>query len=41
MYSLTGTCKHLDIDPYPYLRDVLSCLPSHPAERLDEFLPDV
>ncbi len=41
LYSLTGTCKHHDIDPFAYLSDVLRRLPSHPAPQLDELLPDV
>jgi hypothetical protein len=41
LYSLTGTCKHHDIDPFAYLRDILSRLPCLPRGRLDELLPDV
>ena len=41
LYSLTGTCKHHDIDPFAYLQDVLSRLPSHAPGQLDELLPDV
>jgi IS66 C-terminal element/Transposase IS66 family len=41
LYSLTGSCRHHDIDPFAYRRDVLSRLPTHPAGELDEFLPDV
>jgi transposase len=41
LYSFTGTCKHHDIDPFAYLSDILRRLPSHPAEQLDELLPDV
>jgi transposase len=41
LYSLTGTCRHHDIDPFAYLADILRRLPSHPAGRLDELLPDV
>jgi transposase len=41
LYSFTGTCKHHDIDPFAYLQDMLSRLPSHPADRLEERLPDV
>jgi transposase len=41
LYSLTGSCKHHDIDPFAYLQDVLRQLPSHPAGQLDELLPDV
>ncbi len=41
LYSVTGTCRHHDIDPFAYLGDVLGRLPSHRAERLHELLPDV
>jgi hypothetical protein len=32
--SFTGTCKHHDIDPFAYLRDILGRRPSHPADQL-------
>jgi hypothetical protein len=41
LYSCTGTCKHHDIDPFAYLQDILRRLPSHPADQLEELLPDV
>jgi hypothetical protein len=34
-----GTCKHLLIDPFAYLRDVFIRLPSLPPDRLGELLP--
>jgi hypothetical protein len=40
LYSLTGTCKHLGIDPFAYLQDVLRRLPSQPQGSLAELLPD-
>ena len=40
LYTLTQTCQALGIEPWRYLRDVLERLPSHPAERLTELLPD-
>jgi transposase len=40
LYSLVQTCKHLGIEPWRYLRDVLERLPTHPAERLEELLPN-
>ena len=40
LYSFVGTCKLLGIEPFAYLRDVLTRLPAHPPERLDELLPD-
>ena len=38
---LDRNCKHLDIDRFAYLRDILRRLPAHPADQLDELLPDV
>jgi transposase len=40
LMSFTSTCKRLDVEPWSYLQDVLSRLPSTPAGRLDELLPD-
>ena len=39
LFSFTATCKHLRIDTFAYLRDVLERLPTQPAERLEELLP--
>jgi transposase len=39
LFSFTATCKHLGIDTFAYLRDVLERLPTHPPERLEELLP--
>jgi hypothetical protein len=44
LYSLVGTCKHLGIDPFAYLRDALPglfALGEKPtAEQLVDWLPD-
>jgi transposase len=40
LFSFAATCKRHGIDPFAYLRDVLTRLPTHPAERLDALLPD-
>jgi len=40
LFSFASTCQRLGVEPWAYLRDVLERLPSHPAERLAEFLPD-
>lgn len=39
LFSFTATCKHLRIDTFAYLRDVLGRLPTHPTDRLEELLP--
>jgi hypothetical protein len=41
LYSLTATCKLHDFDLFAYFLGVLRHLPSHPADQLDELLPDV
>ena len=43
LYSFTSSCKHLSVDPFAYLRDLLGALPnlvSPTAESLDFWLPD-
>jgi transposase len=39
-YSLVQSCKRLEIEPWRYLRDVLTRVPSCPVERLSELLPE-
>jgi transposase len=39
LFSFTATCKHLKIDTFAYLRNVLRRLPTHPADQLAELLP--
>lgn len=39
LFSFTATCKHLRLDTFAYLKDVLERLPTQPAERLNELLP--
>ena len=38
--SFTISCKRLHIDPFLYLRDVIGRISAHPANRLEELLPD-
>jgi transposase len=38
--SFTATCKRLNINPWLYLRDVLTRIPSCPPEQLPLLLPD-
>ena len=40
IYSLLSTCKQHNIEPWAWLRNTLSKLPDHPANRLNELLPD-
>jgi hypothetical protein len=40
LFSITMTCRRLDIDPQKYLEDVLRRINDHPASRLEELLPD-
>ncbi len=39
IYSLVETCKLNAVEPYAYLKDVLTRLPTHPHRQLDELLP--
>jgi hypothetical protein len=39
IYSLLGSCKLQNINPYEYLLDVLQRLPEHSVNRLAELLP--
>lgn len=39
LFSFTGTCKHLHIDTFAYLRDVLTRLPTQALDRLGDLLP--
>lgn len=40
LYSLVATCRRHGLDPFAYLRDVIARLSDHPANRIDELLPD-
>jgi transposase len=40
LFSFTSTCHRLGVEPWAYLQDVLTRLPTLPAERLAELLPD-
>jgi hypothetical protein len=40
LFSFTSTCHRLGVEPWAYLQDVLTRLPTFPAERLAELLPD-
>jgi transposase len=40
LFSLIATCQRHDVDPFAYLRDVLTRIAAHPMHRLAELLPD-
>jgi hypothetical protein len=40
LYPVVGTCRRIGLDPLSCLRDVLPRLPTLPARRLTESLPD-
>jgi transposase len=40
LFSFTSTCQRLGVEPWAYLQDVLTRLPTTPAEQLDDLLPD-
>jgi transposase len=39
IYSLMGTCKLNDINPYEWLKDVLGKINSWPSKKVHELLP--
>ena len=39
MYSFFATCKTNDVDPYVWLKDILTRIQEHKANRLHELLP--
>lgn len=40
LFSFTLTCQRLGVEPWAYLKDVLTRLPTTPAERQAALLPD-
>jgi hypothetical protein len=40
LFSITSTCERLGVEPWEYLRDVLTRLPTTPAGQLSDLLPD-
>jgi transposase len=40
LLSFTSTCQRLAVEPWAYLQDVLTRLPTMPAEQLADLLPD-
>lgn len=39
LYSLMGTCKLHDLNPFVYLSDVLTRIASHPINKIQDLLP--
>jgi len=39
IYSFLGTCKINNIEPYSWLKDILTRIPDHSIQKLDELLP--
>jgi len=39
LFSLIATCQRHKVEPFSYLRDVLTRIAAHPASRLPELLP--
>jgi transposase len=40
LFSFTSTCQRLGVEPWAYLQDVLTRLPTTPAAQLGDLLPD-
>jgi transposase len=40
LFSFTSTCQRLGVEPWAYLQDVLTRLPTTPAGQLADLLPD-
>ncbi len=40
LYSFTGTCKMSNVNPFEWLRDILSRMPNYPVNKLEELLPN-
>jgi len=39
IYSFLGTCKFNDVEPFSWLKDVLSRIQDHSIQKLEELLP--
>jgi hypothetical protein len=40
LISFTSTCQRLGVEPWAYLQDVLTRLPTTPAGQIGDLLPD-
>jgi transposase len=39
LYSLLGTCKMNNVNPFTWLKEVLTKLPSYPINKIKDLLP--
>jgi transposase len=39
LYSLLGTCKLHDINPFTWLKEVLQTIPNYPINKVSDLLP--
>lgn len=39
LYSLMGTCKMNGVNPYTWFKEILSCIPQHPINKIKDLLP--
>jgi transposase len=39
LFSLVVSCQLAGVDPFAYFRDILTRLPDHPPDRIDELIP--
>jgi transposase len=39
IYSIIESCRHLGVEPYSYLRDVLTRLPSMTNRQIKDIVP--
>jgi len=39
MYSFLGTCKLNNVEPFQWMKEILSHIPDHSIQKLDELLP--
>ena len=39
LYSLLGTCKLHDVNPFTWMKTILEKLPTHPINKIQELLP--
>jgi hypothetical protein len=40
LFSFSSSCQRLGVEPWAYLQDVLTRMPTTPADQVDALLPD-